>query len=115
MAAGSRPGHPEARGRPKSQERGGPGPHAKPDGQILVFWIIALEQLARLLCPVREHKSAQSFQINGFTRRNYHRKMVLLLPTTAIALSMADPAGYVEHADYLPANHSSMLKTFNCM
>ena len=42
VAAGSRPGHPEARGRSKSQERGGPGPYAKPDGQILVFWIIAL-------------------------------------------------------------------------
>ena len=42
VAAGSRPDHPEARGRSKSQERGGPGPHAKPDGQILVFWIIAL-------------------------------------------------------------------------
>ena len=40
VAAGSRPDHPEARGRSKSQERGGPGPHAKPDGQILVFWII---------------------------------------------------------------------------
>ena len=31
VAAGSRSGHPEARGRSKSQERGGPGPHAKPD------------------------------------------------------------------------------------
>ena len=44
VAAGSRPDHPEARGRSKSQERGGPGPHAKPDGQILVFWIIAFNE-----------------------------------------------------------------------
>ena len=68
MAAGSRPGHPEARGRPKSEERGGPGPHAEPDGQILVFWIVALRQLARSAAgdcqfsptePVKPTKRAQ--------------------------------------------------------
>ena len=49
VAAGSRPDHPEARGRSKSQERGGPGPHAKPDGQILVFWIIAFNEKQKLV------------------------------------------------------------------
>ena len=54
VAAGSRPDHPEARGRYKSQERGGPGPHAKPDGQILVFWIIAFNFNYRILLQSEE-------------------------------------------------------------
>ena len=56
VAAGSRPDHPEARGRSKSQERGGPGPHAKPDGQILVFWIIAFKLVVKRKASLLFHK-----------------------------------------------------------